>query len=170
MYLDYKFDCKAISLTKLKRDKSRYHKIRRAIDKAKLLTGTCLLQAIIHRFSQYLFFYSVLRPFQDYFSSCESGQSVGGRKREHPEKNHLAHPQAELGLSHVWPLRGSNPFIQYREDPVCRLCKQQEEYIVHMLLYCPLLSEIYKNMIPIHKIERLCFKSDHRLYEVFPHV
>ena len=26
----------------------------------------------------------------------ETGQSVGGRKRESPEKNHLAHPQAEL--------------------------------------------------------------------------
>ena len=28
-----------------------------------------------------------------------------GRKRENPEKNHLAHPQAELGLSHLWPER-----------------------------------------------------------------
>ena len=52
---------------------------------------------------------SVLRPFQDYFSSYETGQSVGGRKRENPEKNHLAHPQAELCLSHMWPERGSNP-------------------------------------------------------------
>ena len=47
-------------------------------------------------------FNSVLRPFQDYFSSFETGQSVGGRKRENPEKNHLAHPQAELGLSHIF--------------------------------------------------------------------
>ena len=54
------------------------------------------------------FLNSVLRPFQDYFSSYETGQSVGGRKRENPEKNHLAHPQAELGLSHMWPVRGSN--------------------------------------------------------------
>ena len=36
-----------------------------------------------------------LRPFQDYFSSYQTG-----RKRENPEKNHLAHPQAKLGLSH----------------------------------------------------------------------
>ena len=36
------------------------------------------------------------------FSSNETGQSVGGRKRESPEKNHLAHPQAELGLSHAF--------------------------------------------------------------------
>ena len=46
-------------------------------------------------------FNSVLRPIQDYFSSYETGQSVGGRKWENPQKNHLAHPQAELGLSHM---------------------------------------------------------------------
>ena len=56
----------------------------------------------------YIFFNSVLRPFQDYFTSYETGQSVGGRKRENPEKNHLAHPQEELSLSHMWPVRGSN--------------------------------------------------------------
>ena len=44
------------------------------------------------------FLNSVLLPFQDYFSSYETGQSVGGRKLENPKKNHLAHPQAELGL------------------------------------------------------------------------
>ena len=55
------------------------------------------------------FFNSVLRPFQDYFSSYETSQSVGGRKRENPKKNPLAHPQAELGLTHMWPERGSNP-------------------------------------------------------------
>ena len=55
------------------------------------------------------FFFNSVRPFQDYFSSYETGQSVGGRKRENPEKNHLAHPQAELGLSHMWPERGSSP-------------------------------------------------------------
>ena len=45
--------------------------------------------------SRFFFLNSVLRPFQDYFSSYETGQSVGGRKRENPENNHLAHPQAE---------------------------------------------------------------------------
>ena len=33
-----------------------------------------------------ILFNSVLRPFQDHFSSYETGQSVGGRKREIPEK------------------------------------------------------------------------------------
>ena len=55
------------------------------------------------------FFNSVLRPFQDYVSSYETGQSVGGRKREIPEKKHLTHPQAEVGLSHMLPAQGSNP-------------------------------------------------------------
>ena len=53
------------------------------------------------QWNQIFFFNSVLRPFQDYFSSYETGQLVGGQKRENPEKNHLAHPQAELGLSHM---------------------------------------------------------------------
>ena len=32
-------------------------------------------------------YYSVLRPFQDYLSSYETGQSVDGRKQETPSKN-----------------------------------------------------------------------------------
>ena len=56
----------------------------------------------------YYFFYSVLRPFQDYFSSYETGQSVGGRERENPEKKHLVHPQAELGLTQMLPERHFN--------------------------------------------------------------
>ena len=31
----------------------------------------------------------------------KTGQSVGGRTRDNPEKKHLEHLQAELGLSHV---------------------------------------------------------------------
>ena len=54
----------------------------------------------------------VSRPFQDNFSSYETGQSVGGRKRENPGKNHLAHPQAELGLSHMLVFSDLNIFYQ----------------------------------------------------------
>ena len=57
----------------------------------------------------FFFFNSVLRPFQDYFSSYETGQSVGGAKMEEFQEKHLTHPQAELGLSHMWPERDSNP-------------------------------------------------------------
>ena len=55
------------------------------------------------------FFESVLRPFQYYFSSYENGQSEGGAITGEPLETHLAHPQAELGLSHMWPERSSNP-------------------------------------------------------------
>ena len=34
----------------------------------------------------YFFFNSVLRPFQDYFSSYETGQSVGGAKTGEPRE------------------------------------------------------------------------------------
>ena len=75
--------------------KNKYHYI---LIIAKYLDKT---KHVLLFFSSFFFLNSVLRPFQDYFSSYETGQSVGGRKRENPEKNHLAHPQAELGLSHM---------------------------------------------------------------------
>ena len=53
----------------------------------------------------YLTFKTEVRPFQDYFSSCETGQSVGGTRNL--EKKHLPHPQAELGLSHMHHVWGS---------------------------------------------------------------
>ena len=63
-----------------------------------------------HFFFYFFFFNSVLCPVQDYFSSYETwANRKVGRKRENPEKNHLAHAQAELGMSHMWPVRGSNP-------------------------------------------------------------
>ena len=37
-------------------------------------------------FFLFFFFNSVLRPFQDYFSSYETGQSVGGAKTEEPRE------------------------------------------------------------------------------------
>ena len=75
-----------------------------------LKNTNCVLNNKMQTSLQVFFFLnSVLRPFQDYFSSRETGQSVGRRKRENPEENHLTHPQAELGLSHMCPERGSNP-------------------------------------------------------------
>ena len=45
---------------------------------------------------------------QDYFSSCEMGQSADGEKTGEPrEKKHLAHSQAKHGLSHMCPIRSS---------------------------------------------------------------
>ena len=39
----------------------------------------------------FIFLISVLLPFQYYFSSYETGQSVGGGKTGEPKKKHLAH-------------------------------------------------------------------------------
>ena len=68
--------------------------------------STCTLYRVLFELVPYVHgkhFYSVLRPFQDYFSLYERGQSVGGAKTgEHREKTPgTAHPQAELGLSHM---------------------------------------------------------------------
>ena len=47
------------------------------------------------------FLNSVLRPFQDYFSKYETGQSVGGRKPENHKKKHLALTSRTWLVSHV---------------------------------------------------------------------
>ena len=71
--------------------------------------------------SNVFFLIQLYVPFKIINSSYETGQSVCGRKWENPEKNHLAYPQAELGLSHMWPERGSNPYqTQRRDDQVIK--------------------------------------------------
>ena len=54
-------------------------------------------------FFLFFFFYdSVLRPFQDYFSSYETGQSVGGAKTEEPREKPPGTPASRTWLvSHV---------------------------------------------------------------------
>ena len=50
----------------------------------------------------FLLFYSVLRPFQDYFSSYETGQSVGGAKTGEPREKPPDTPASRTWLvSHV---------------------------------------------------------------------
>ena len=44
-------------------------------------------------------------PFKIISAHIRTANQKVGRKRENPEKNHLAHPQAELGFSHMWPER-----------------------------------------------------------------
>ena len=49
-----------------------------------------------------VFFYSVLRPFQDYFSSYETGQSVSGVKMGEPQEKPPGTPASRTWLvSHV---------------------------------------------------------------------
>ena len=48
------------------------------------------------------YYYISFAPFQDYFSSYETGQSVGGRKWENPEKKPPDTPASRTCLvSHV---------------------------------------------------------------------
>ena len=48
------------------------------------------------------FFNIVLRPFQDYFNTYETGQSVGGRKQENPQEKRPGTPASRTWLvSHV---------------------------------------------------------------------
>ena len=54
--------------------------------------------------SNILFFYSVLYPFQDYFTHRDKPIDRWG-ETEVPRENHLTHPHAELVLSHMWPVR-----------------------------------------------------------------
>ena len=50
----------------------------------------------------FIFFNSVLRPFQDYFSSYETGQSVGGAKTREPREKPPDTPASRTWLvSHV---------------------------------------------------------------------
>ena len=55
----------------------------------------------------FLFFFIQFNvPFKIFSAHMRRGQSVGGAKTGEPrenEKNNLTHPQAELGLSHMWP-------------------------------------------------------------------
>ena len=57
---------------------------------------------------------------QDYFTHFEPSQSLGGAKMgdpwEKPEKNH---PQAELGLSHMWSELGSTHRSEMMSDLEC---------------------------------------------------
>ena len=56
----------------------------------------------IFYFFYFFFFHSVLRPFQDYFSSYEMGQSVGGAKTGEPREKLPDTPASRTWLvSHV---------------------------------------------------------------------
>ena len=56
-----------------------------------------------------IFFYSVLRPFQDYFSSYETGQSVGGAKTGEPPRKTTWHARKQNLACLTSAICGSNP-------------------------------------------------------------
>ena len=57
----------------------------------------------------FIYFYLGFTACQDYFTHFEPSQSVGGAKTGDPREKTPDHPQAELGLSHMWSELGSNP-------------------------------------------------------------
>ena len=71
-----------------------------------------------------IFFFFLIQfyvPFKTISCHIRRASQYVGRKRENPEKKHLAQPQAELGLSHMWPERGSNPHqTQLLDDRVIK--------------------------------------------------
>ena len=63
---------------------------------------SCIIAVILFHYFLFCFFFIQLYViFKVISAHMRWAKSVGERKRENPEKNHLAHPQAELGLSHV---------------------------------------------------------------------
>ena len=61
-----------------------------------------------------ILFNSILRPFQDYFSSCETGQSVGGRKREILEKKNTWHTRKQKLACLTCCQRGARTHTRHR--------------------------------------------------------
>ena len=57
-----------------------------------------------HRYCRFIFFYSVLHHFQDYFSSYEMGQSVGGTRTPPPPRKTTRHTHKQNSVN-VSPVR-----------------------------------------------------------------
>ena len=57
----------------------------------------------------FFFFDSVLLPMEDFFSSYEMGQSVGGRKRENPQENPPGTPASRTWLVSRVAIAGLEP-------------------------------------------------------------
>ena len=67
----------------------------------------------------YYYFHSVLRPFQDYFGSYETGQSVGGAKMGGPREKASDTPASRTWfVSHVLHVG-----LEHTPDKAVRLCE-----------------------------------------------
>ena len=69
----------------------------------------------------YIFFYLGFIACQDYFTHFEQSQSIDGAKMGNPWEKLPDHPQAEHGLSHMWPELGST--LQWWDDEGFRVLK-----------------------------------------------
>ena len=71
---------------------------------------------LVQVFLKELFFFdSVLRPFQDYFSSYETGKSVGGSKRGEPREK-----RPDTPASRTWLVSRGQSGAQPTPDTVVR--------------------------------------------------
>ena len=70
------------------------------------ITQACKYNDVFFCFLFFVF-ESVYCPFQDYFTHRDEPIDRWGETGVSRE-NHVLHPQAELVLSHMWPVRGSN--------------------------------------------------------------
>ena len=70
---------------------------------------------------QRLLFFHLGFTARHYFTYFELSQSLGRVKMGDPQEKTSDHPQAELGLSHMWPELGSNP--QQWDDKRFRMLK-----------------------------------------------
>ena len=68
----------------------------------------------------FVFFFSFTAR-QNYFFHFEPSQLLSGAKTGDPQEKTPDHPQAELGLSHMWPELGLKP--QQWEDERFRVIK-----------------------------------------------
>ena len=66
-----------------------------------------IFQKITHEF--FLWGQGRVMAPQDYFTHFEPSQLLDGAKKGDPWETPPDHPQAELGLSNLWPELGSNP-------------------------------------------------------------
>ena len=96
--------------------------LKRATDEGSL-PEIAYIYIYIYIFFFFFFFFFFFLDSVKIISAHMTGQSVGGAKTGEPREKPPRHPQAELGLSHMWPERGSNPHQTQRYDD--RVIKKQ---------------------------------------------
>ena len=85
---------------------------------------------------------------QDYFTHFEPSQSLGGANTGDPQEKTPDHPQAEIGLSHMWPELGSNPqrwddkrFRALKISSFNHSLKEQSDLVLHCLPFWLLILD-----------------------------
>ena len=89
-------------------ENSLLNKMKKKIDKPHCTQTNNVTNATIDYFFFIFVFLFSLKCLSRLFHSYKD-ESIGSwGETAVPRENHLTHPQAEHGLSHMWPVRGSN--------------------------------------------------------------